>query len=142
MATLISQLENLFCFPKIYGFLIFWMHILKSFSVLFNYLYWPYFYPRTLVFLKWETQIQAGSVNYLLPVENILFFWEKANIFNEFFGQQGQTISDDTLPFLHKYRTDERLCYANSTTDKNDPNFRTKENWRTWWCFNKNAKTK
>ena len=104
MATLIFQLENLSCFPKMYGFLIFWIHILKNFIVFFNYLYWPYFYPRTLVFLKWETQIQAGSVKHLLAVEKILFFLQKTNICNEFFGRQGQTISDDKSKYGHLSR--------------------------------------
>ena len=113
MATLIFQLENLSCFPKMYGFLIFWIHILKNFFVFFNYLYWPYFYPRTLVFLKLKTQIQAGSVKHLLAVEKILFFLQKTNICNEFFRRQDQIISDDKSKYGHLLR-----CTNLMTIDK------------------------
>ena len=56
---------------------------------------------------------------------SLLFLWminllEKANTLYEVFRQQSKTIwNDSTLPSSFKYRTDERLRYANFTTDSN-----------------------
>ena len=57
---------------------------LKRFSLFFDHQNWQYFYPKTLGFLEWETQIQAGSERVKLLQAIIVFnfketVWSKLN---------------------------------------------------------------